>query len=184
MKKMTTTRLRSRILGLSIFFSVVIGAIEYSSQGHHQRDLSSYDKGGSFNFRLSLYLSKPDTVNEMKFQLRSFLWNHWRERRLGYLEATFYSVEGVPTNSMIYIEKDVGGRWRAVVETARKQSSMPSENLKLDKPVVSSYDLVERIERSNPTAPAEGVIREVGKRRQGVYQLRLRNTITNQKLIL
>jgi hypothetical protein len=72
------------------------------------RDLGQYEK-------LTLINPRPTTVAERKAdpaipRARSFLWQHWHDRKQGYLRLTLSSVDATST-SHIFVE-DNTGRWR------------------------------------------------------------------------
>jgi|SRR5579871_2167412 len=43
-------------------------------------------------------------------EIREFIWNHWKEHRLGTLTATWFSKEGVPSQN-IFIFRQNGAVW-------------------------------------------------------------------------
>ncbi len=49
--------------------------------------------------------------NPILAQARSFLWEHWRDRKRGYLTLTQSSVDQSST-SYVFVEPDDSGRWR------------------------------------------------------------------------
>jgi hypothetical protein len=57
--------------------------------------------------------SAPTTV-----RARSFLWEHWRDKKPGYLTITGSSVDATST-SHIFIEEDDRGRWRVAWRIVR-----------------------------------------------------------------
>lgn len=73
------------------------------------RDLQQYD-------RLRLVDSAHKTVEEKEQnpfleRARTFLFEHWRDRRQAYLSLTLSSVDATGT-SHIFLERDGAGRWR------------------------------------------------------------------------
>jgi hypothetical protein len=73
------------------------------------RDLGMYET-------LTLTNPKPMTVVENKDdpvipRARMFLWQHWHDRKQGYLILTLSSVDATST-SHIFVEPDKTGRWR------------------------------------------------------------------------
>ncbi|PYV47620.1 MAG: hypothetical protein DMG92_15950 [Acidobacteria bacterium] len=73
------------------------------------RDLHEYET-------LTLTNPKPMTVVESKqdptlSRARMFIWQHWNERKQGYLILTLSSVDATST-SHIFVEPDKTGRWR------------------------------------------------------------------------
>jgi len=86
------------------------------------RDLSLYD-------RLEL-VSRPMVVIEMnrdvvRAQARSFLWDHWRDRKPAYLIMTLSSVDSTST-SHVFVERDKVGRWRLYWRTVRSREIVDS----------------------------------------------------------
>src|SRR4030095_525617 len=49
---------------------------------------------------------------------RQFLWQHWKNRRLGYLTLTGHSVDASST-SHVFVEPDNDGRWRVAWRIVR-----------------------------------------------------------------
>lgn len=73
------------------------------------RDLRGYET-------LTLTNPKPRTVVEsegdpMFATARTFLWEHWRDQKQGYLILTASSVDAMST-SHVFVEHDDSGRWR------------------------------------------------------------------------
>ena len=52
-------------------------------------------------------------------EVRKFVWEHWRERRLGYVTFTMFSKEGEPSTSHVFVEPDEEGIWRVAVKIDR-----------------------------------------------------------------
>jgi hypothetical protein len=46
-------------------------------------------------------------------QARDFIWNHWREKKRGYVVVTMTSPDSA-SNVHIFIEPEIGGAWRVV----------------------------------------------------------------------
>lgn len=73
------------------------------------RDLGRYET-------LTLTNPKPTTVLERKGdpiipRARAFLWQHWHDRKQGYLILTLSSIDATST-SHIFVEQDNAGHWR------------------------------------------------------------------------
>ena len=89
----------------------------------------------------------------MRPKLREFLWEHWSQKRLGRVVATFYSIEGDPTTHHLYIEPGGDGRWRVVSEYESECCwfySMEKPKKKREhRKGVEIYDTVERVEEVN-----------------------------------
>jgi hypothetical protein len=80
------------------------------------RDLQKYET-------LTLTNPKPMTAVESKGdpiipRARKFLWQHWHDRKQGYLILTLSSVDATST-SHIFVEQDNSGRWRVSMRIVR-----------------------------------------------------------------
>jgi len=64
--------------------------------------------------RFSMCICRKRRLGERKAraELRGFLWDHWFSRRLGYVEATFYTIEGDRSEHVFFVEPGTDGRWR------------------------------------------------------------------------
>lgn len=85
------------------------------------RDLRHYD-------RLEVADPEPRTVSDRRrdsylAQAQTFLWEHWRDRKQGYLILTLSSVDATST-SHVFIEKDEIGRWRVYWRIVRHDSEV------------------------------------------------------------
>jgi hypothetical protein len=85
------------------------------------RDLRRYD-------RLELADPEPRAASDRRgdpilAQARSFLWEHWRDRKRAYLLLTRSSVDATST-SHVFIEKDEIGRWRVYWRSVRRRSEV------------------------------------------------------------
>jgi len=94
-----TTHLKVRLQGNAL-------SVDDIGQG---RDLALYDK-------LELVNPKPMAAAEINrdpihVRARSFLWEHWRDQKNGYLILTLSSVDATST-SHVFVEPDNAGRWR------------------------------------------------------------------------
>jgi|SRR6266542_554901 len=90
----------------SVRFDGNLLTVEGIEQG---RDLNRYE-------RLDVADPRPRPVAEMEsasitVRARSFLWEHWRDKKPGYLTITASSVDATST-SHIFVEEDEKGRWR------------------------------------------------------------------------
>jgi len=81
-----------------------------SSVPGQSRNLSEYDKAGPFS---STVYDASGARTEAT--VREFLWNHWKEKRRGYLTITPYSVEGDRTDASYFVEPSKEGSWRVQV---------------------------------------------------------------------
>lgn len=85
------------------------------------RDLTGYDK-------LEVADPVPRTVSDRRrdpymSQARTFLWEHWHDRKRGYLILTLSSVDATGT-SHVFVEKDEFGRWRVYWRIVRQHSEV------------------------------------------------------------
>jgi len=171
------------ILLVAIVFCVIghvssSAGLAWSGQ-QSSRNLAQYDKAGPYIFDNEPPLARRE---QAAAELRTFLWEHWREQRLGLAKATFFSIEGDSATVTFYIEPDANKRWQVAVESFTSTSVLmksrkPRRELKKE-----NYDLLERIEAtgnslSSSIAPAE--VRDGGR-----YKLRLTNTLTKSVRIL
>ena len=85
------------------------------------RDLGRYDK-------LDVANPQPRLTSEIErdpllARARSFLWEHWRDRRPAYLIVTMSSVDA-RTTAHIFVEPDETGRWRAYRRVVRQNDEI------------------------------------------------------------
>jgi hypothetical protein len=71
------------------------------------RNLSLYDDGRHFNCYLIYEGDDPECSIP---KIRDFIWQHWQNKRRGYIRFTFGSIDAVST-SHIFIEPNVQGVW-------------------------------------------------------------------------
>lgn len=82
-------------------------------QGDNDRDLSLYDNGGAYTLRLP----RPDSEERKRIaEIRDFLWQHWKQRRLGYIDVTNYGIEGQKAMSRYTVEASKRGVWYIAVD--------------------------------------------------------------------
>ena len=140
-----------------------------------KRNLAAYDKSGPYFFD-----NEPpwERRERMAGEIREFLWEHWKERRLGLVKATFFSIEGDLTSSTFFVEPSAKGHWRIVVESESIISSLLPKKRK-PRPEINRdyYNLVDRVDpTSDKLAPS---IPEDEVRQPQTYRLRLKNRQTN-----
>lgn len=88
------------------------------------RDFSRYDKAGPYDVKLLA----PNAA-AMRAEIRDFLWQHWSDRKLGCVVATFYSIEGEPSTGSYCVEPDEKGVWHIAVSVKRTFiDRVPSSN--------------------------------------------------------
>jgi hypothetical protein len=93
-----------------------------------QRDLKLYEQARHFNCRrwTSAAINNKRNYDEVEQRLtkaREFIWEHWRNKKRGYLRITLDSVDAVST-SHIFIEPDAQGTWQIVWRIARWHAMM------------------------------------------------------------
>src|SRR5262245_21698200 len=95
------------------------------------RDSQLYDQGGHFDCRRwSPTAIKSGQENELRIAsaietARIFIWEHWQNKKRGYIRLTYDSVDAVST-SHIFIEPDASGKWQIVWRITRWHAMMPS----------------------------------------------------------
>jgi hypothetical protein len=138
-----------------------------------KRELSKYDNGGAFDFAWDI----APQHDQMRAKLREFVWQHWREKRMGRVVATFYSIEGDPTTYTFYVKSDIDGRWRVVAEYETECCwfyAMDKKKRKRKiKRGVEIYDVVVRLANGNSRADVTKEISEFESREPSGYRLRL-----------
>jgi hypothetical protein len=113
------------VMGKSTLFIAILNlflvahfVMKVSATQSSARDLSRYDQVGPFT------VSPMDTGTEnqkiITAKIRGFIWEHWQQRRLGYAVVTFYSKEGDPSTSHMFVEPDKKGVWHLSVRIERK----------------------------------------------------------------
>jgi DNA polymerase III epsilon subunit-like protein len=94
---------------------------ELTTEGLTQnRDMALYDKAGQFDCRGFYPKDKPKgECNENK--IRDFIWQHWTNKKLGYIGITYNTVDSISTFHM-FIEPNDKGKWNSVWRIARNQA--------------------------------------------------------------
>jgi hypothetical protein len=150
------------------------------AQNTKKRDFARYENGGTFDFSWSL---GPKARERMKSEMREFLWEHWKQKRLAHVVATFYTIEGDPTTHNLYIEPDENGHWHVVSEYKRECCwfyAMEKKKRKRERRKGTDiYDTVERIEEIKNGKVTWKVISDGYRRAPSVYRIRLRNAAEN-----
>lgn len=146
-----------------------------SSGQRTERDLTAYDKAGPY----TIDYEPPFAGDKYLGEIRGFLWEHWKERRLGVVKATFYTIEGDPTISSTFVEPDAKGCWRITVESESIISALlPKGRKPKHKVTREDYDQIDRVEPNEretnliPISPSD--VRDPQS-----YKLRLRSSSTN-----
>jgi hypothetical protein len=146
-----------------------------SSRQPAGRDLTAYDKAGPY----TIDYEPPYKGDKYLGEIRGFLWEHWKERRLAVVKATFYTIEGDPTISTSFVEPDAKACWRITVESESIISALlPKERKPRREITREDYDQIDRVEpnenETNLIPISSGDVRDPQS-----YRLRLRNTSTN-----
>ena len=89
----------------------------WSQNPINRRDLAKYDNGGSFKFSPTV---PQNEQNEERTKIREFVWDHWTEKRLGYLSFVFWSAAEDPAGYDLYIEPDKSGSWAVTYDYERQ----------------------------------------------------------------
>ncbi|MEK6281597.1 MAG: hypothetical protein AABN95_14680 [Acidobacteriota bacterium] len=141
-----------------------------------RRNLTAYDKAGPYSIDNEPPWEKRE---RMAGEIRGFLWEHWKERRLGLVKATFFSIEGDHTSSSFFVEPDAKGCWRIAVESESIISALLPKGRKPRREITQEdYDEIDRVEASG-SGPTLIPIPKDEVRQPQMYQLRLKNSRTN-----
>ena len=103
------------------------------------RDMAQYDKGGHFDCHG--WDKEPKDVCDEK-KVRNFIWQHWTEKKRGYIRVTYGSVDARST-SHIFIEPDEKGEWYIARRIARSHMLPGHNNIVHD---ILGLIVVERVE--------------------------------------
>src|SRR6266702_1485336 len=68
--------------------------------------VTQYDKAGPYSIGNTLTFAER---NQLLSRVRSFLWDHWSQRRPGQLQVTVYTVEGDPTTYVFFYRERFKG---------------------------------------------------------------------------
>ena len=140
-----------------------------------RRDLSAYDKAGPY----TIDYEPPFKADKYLGEIRSFLWEHWKEQRRGLVTATFYTLEGDPTTSRYFVEPDAKGAWHIRIDSESIISAMLPKGRKPRREIThDTYDEIDRVEASGG-GPTLIPIPKDEVRQPQMYQLRLKNSRTN-----
>lgn len=97
---------------------VLLTAAHLNLAGTGKRcDLSKYDKFGPVDEGVM-----PDRMAKVSSDLRKFLWEHWRQRKLGFATVTTWSLEeSIPETTRYFVEPaGKKGTWQIEVITEVK----------------------------------------------------------------
>jgi hypothetical protein len=88
------------------------------------RDMSLYDDGGHFDCRQHSFSDTSPRNCDLP-KTRDFIWQHWQQKRRGYIRVTVDSVDTMST-SHIFIEPHDHGRWHVAWRVAQARGWGPS----------------------------------------------------------
>ena len=142
-----------------------------------RRDLSAYDQAGPYELNNDIHPRNSDLILG---EIRGFLWEHWKQRRLGVVKATFFSIEGDQTSSSFFVEPDSKGSWSIKVESLSTISALLGKRSTARREVTHEvYNEIERIEATTGNSASLVLIPAEAIRQSHTYRLRLRNKHTN-----
>src|SRR4029078_502470 len=141
------------------------------------RDLSTYDQAGPYELNNDLH---PHDADKILGEIRGFLWEHWKERRPGVVNDTFFSIEGDQPTSSFLVEPDAKSSWRISVESVSIISALLPKRRKPRREITHEfYDEIERLEATSENAPPSVPIPSHSIRQPQTYRIRFRNSRTN-----
>jgi len=148
-----------------------------SSGQEGRRDLAAYDQAGPYELNNNLH---PHDAEKIRGEIRGFLWEHWKQRRLGLLKATFFSIEGDPTSSSFYVEPGDKNSWRIKIESESIISALLPKGRKPRREIThENYDEIDRIEATSGISAPLILIPVQAIRQPQTYKLRFRNRRTH-----
>ena len=104
------------------FGFAAVASLLLASATHAQEELSGYEKLGPIE-------QKPWESPVAVEQVRKFVWDHWNQKRRGYVVFTFHTKEGEPTTRYLFIEPSAIGTWhiRGRIESTRTDRRMAND---------------------------------------------------------
>ena len=152
-----------------------------SSEQRAKRDLASYDQAGPYELNNDLH---PHDADKILGEIRGFLWEHWKEKQLGLVKATFFSIEGDQTSSSFFVEPDAKGSWCVKVESVSVTAALLRKGSKPRREIThEKYDEIERLELMSGNSATSILIPAQAMRQPQTYKLRLRNRHTKSMRI-
>ena len=136
------------------------------------RDLSRYDKAGPYTIDLNLDAQSRANIEA---EVREFLWNHWKQRRLGYVRVTRYSKEGEPSASSYFVEPDEKSVWQIAVKIDRTLLDRGGSKSQRHESVEYGAYFVERVAVAKDGLTQRAVIPDGETRSPQSYRLALRD---------
>ena len=139
-------QMRLKIVRALLLTCLMLASFSNAFSQTPKRNLKEYAFRQEFDVYNTL---TPEEANALRTPLRSLIWQWWTQEVKGYFKATFYTREGNAIWCNYFVEPDVNGKWRVVIES--KYSVCPySSKAKCRKyfnsPAVAIFDTVERIE--------------------------------------
>ena len=129
---------------------------------------------------------EPGLEKDLKFigEIRAFLWEHWKGRRLARVTATFYTIEGDPTTSKFLVEPDTKGRWQIRIDSVSRIAALLPKG-KRPRRMISHevYDEINRVDVDSTSPESYKTLSENEVRDGRSFKLRLRNSVTRSKQI-
>jgi hypothetical protein len=119
------------------------------------RDVRSYDQGGRFDCRrwsptaLTNGRENEQRIASALETARNFIWEHWQNKKRGYVRLTEDSVDCVST-SHIFIEPDANGKWQIAWRIARSHAMGPNN--------ISDLPTIRRVEQKINNGKATSLI--------------------------
>lgn len=106
------------------------------------KDLRAYEKS-SYTIAIN---ADPAARRKLEAKVREFVWEHWHNRRLGFLSVRRYSKEGEPSTSHFFIESKDGGAWQVRVVIKRIIVERRSKHRQHESVTYDAY-VLERFEK-------------------------------------
>jgi hypothetical protein len=112
------------------------------------RDIELYDNGGDF------IAYRPDQPIPRIAELRRFLWDHWRQKRRGYVRDGITGMDH-HVETHYFVEPDAGGKWQISCRTLNTNSFSPPPP-----PHISDWSiaLVEQAKPDKFEQPGDGYV--------------------------
>jgi len=86
-----------------------------------KRDINQYNEGGHFWCSLRPWGNEEDRLTGEK-KVRDFIWQHWMEKKRGYIKLSCASVDTSNTYHY-FIEPDKNGNWSVVIRVIFQNSN-------------------------------------------------------------
>jgi len=117
----------------------VLACGETETEPRFERDLAAYEFGGSYELPANVTLrNDPEGLANLN-ALRNFIWEHWQDCQLGYVDVLRFSADWSAT-VRYYIEP--GGGWSPRCTVVRESLvSMPGRHT-----LIHTFYYVERVE--------------------------------------